>query len=186
MISAVADGSGRPRQHGALAVRFRAGRPGDEPIVLGLFDEAITWLVARGRTGQWGSAPYSSRAAGVEQVQRMVSDGGLRIAELDGQPVGALVVGAAPSYVPPADRPELYVQLLLTSRSHAGQRIGTRLIHQALIEARQHGCEQIRVDCWAGAPQLIAWYERQGFARSDTFQVSDWTGQIFTMPIAAS
>jgi RimJ/RimL family protein N-acetyltransferase len=112
----------------ARDLRLRVGGPMDEPTLLRLFDEAIAWLVARDQTDQWGSAPYSSRPAGVEQVHRLAGGGGLRIAELGGQPVGALVTGPAPTYVPPADRNELYIQLLLTSRAYAGQQIGVQLV----------------------------------------------------------
>jgi hypothetical protein len=41
-------------------------------------------------------------------------------------------------------------------------------------------------DCWAGAPDLVAWYERQGFIRSDTFTVEvrgGWHGQVFEMAL---
>jgi RimJ/RimL family protein N-acetyltransferase len=175
--------STKVRRVGGCDLGIRIGVPEDEPTLLRLFDEAIAWLVARGQTSQWGSAPYSSRPAGVEQAHRLAGDGGLRIAELNGQPVGALVIGPAPGYIAPADCEELYIQLLLSSRAHAGQQIGTRLIERAVTEARQRRCEQIRVDCWAGASGLIAWYERQGFARSDRFELNGWTGQIFAMPI---
>lgn len=146
--------TGRRAGVGDLAIRV--GGPSDEPVLLRLFDEAIAWLVARGQSGQWGSVPYSSRPAGVEQVARLAGEGGLRIAELGGLPVGALVMGPAPAYVPAAEREEIYVQLLLTSRAYAGQQIGARLLDRALTEARQRGCEQVRVDCRAGAPGLIA------------------------------
>ncbi len=36
---------------------------------------------------------------------------------------------------------------------------------------------------WAGAPPLVAWYERQGFARSGTFEVTGWKGQVFSMEV---
>jgi ribosomal protein S18 acetylase RimI-like enzyme len=166
------------------AVEIRAGGPQDAALLLALFDEAIDWLVARGQTGQWGDQPYSTRPAGVDQVQRLASGGGLWIAEQTGAAVGAVVVGSAPEYVPPADHRESYVQLLLTSRRCAGQGIGTCLIERAMAEARQRGCDQLRVDCWAGAPSLIAWYERNGFQRSGTFELKGWPGQIFTMPLA--
>jgi GNAT superfamily N-acetyltransferase len=162
------------------------GGPLDAPLLLALFDEAIEWLVARGQTGQWGSQPYSARPAGVEQVERLASNGGLRIAEQAGTAVGALDLGSAPEYVPPSDHLESYVQLLLTSRTHARQGIGTVLVGRAIAEARQRGCEQLRVDCWAGAPSLIAWYERHGFHRSGTFTLNGWRGQIFLMPLAQS
>ena len=30
-------------------------------------------------------------------------------------------------------------------------------------------------------PPLVAWYERQGFQRSGTFDVGGWIGQVFAM-----
>jgi hypothetical protein len=30
-------------------------------------------------------------------------------------------------------------------------------------------------------PPLVAWYERQGFERSGTFDVGGWIGQVFAM-----
>ena len=136
--------------------------------------------VARPANGDQRRIPRGPLAS--SRSHRLAGDEGLRIAERAGQPVGAPVIGPAPGYVPPADCEELYIQLLLTSRAHAGQQIGTRLIERAVTEARQRACEQLRVDCWAGAPGLIAWYERHGFVRSDTFELNGWNGQIFTMP----
>ena len=41
----------------------------------------------------------------------------------------------------------------------------------------------MRVDCWADAPGLIAWYERQGFVRCSSFEQNGWVGQIFDMTL---
>jgi hypothetical protein len=53
--------------------------------------------------------------------------------------------------------------------------------------ARERGVEQLRVDCWAGAPSLVGWYERVGFERSGTFELDGpldgWRGQLLTMPL---
>ena len=51
----------------------------------------------------------------------------------------------------------------------------------AAQEARDAGAALLRVDCWAGAPPLVAWYERQGFQRTGTFDVGGWIGQVFAM-----
>src|ERR1700752_5465202 len=94
-------------------------RPGDEadgPGGFAMFDEAVAWLVDRGQTGQWGATPFSERPGISERVHGFRIGGGLQIAELDGQPVGVLVVGPAPAYAPPASVPELYIVLLLSSR----------------------------------------------------------------------
>jgi len=161
-------------------VRIREGSSGDVPAVLALFDEAVEWMVARGQPGQWGSEPLSTRPAHIERVEAWSRSGGLRIAETDeGEPVGALVVGDRHPFIPEAGEPELYVVLLLTSRRHAGKDIGGELVHRALDEARVAGLELVRVDCWAGAPRLVRWYEEQGFVKTEGFAVGEWQGQIF-------
>ena len=44
----------------------------------------------------------------------------------------------------------------------------------------------LRVDCWAGAPKLVAFYEAQGFVRDGTFDVNGWPGQVFSMRLGGS
>ncbi len=67
-------------------------------------------------------------------------------------------------------------------------RRGTAADHAALMalfdQAVERGAELLRVDCWAGAPRLVRWYEEQGFTRSGTFAVGDWHGQVFEMPVS--
>ena len=168
----------------AYEVQIRAGGPEDEVVLLALFDEALDWLVARGQTGQWGDQPISADPASVAQVRALAGGGGLRVAEHDGVPVGALVISSAPGYVPPADQPESYIHLLLSSRRSAGKGIGSELIARAIDEARRAGSRRLRVDCWAGAPSLIAWYEHNDFVPAGTFELDAWPGQIFTMNVA--
>jgi GNAT superfamily N-acetyltransferase len=164
-------------------VTMRDGGPADLEWLLGLFDEAVEWMVARGQSGQWGTEPFTGNPRRTAMVGGMVDSGGLRVAEHDGTPVGALVVGIAPLHVPPPDVPELYINLLLTSRRHAHQGIGSRLVAQARCEARDRQVTQLRVDCWAGAPSLVQWYCDQGFTPTGTFDVDGWPGQIFAMPL---
>jgi ribosomal protein S18 acetylase RimI-like enzyme len=163
-------------------VHIRPGTATDVPLLLALFDEAVAWLVARGQPGQWGTMPWSQRPRAVGYVKAWANGRGLRIAqEHDATPLGALVLGTRPPHVEPIDEPEGYVEALVTSRRHAGRGIGARLVAAAADEARAAGAAVLRVDCWAGAPPLVAWYERQGFARSGTFDVDGWIGQVFTM-----
>jgi ribosomal protein S18 acetylase RimI-like enzyme len=166
-------------------VEIRRGDEDDTDWLLGLFDEAVAWMVARGQSGQWGSKPFSRSPRRIAQVGGLIDSGGLRVAELDGEPVAALVVGIAPLHVPLPDRPELYINLLISSRRHAGRRIGSALVRYARAEAADRDARQLRVDCWAGAPTLVDWYRDQGFEPTGTFDVEGWSGQIFTMPVAA-
>jgi len=162
-------------------MRIRRGGPADAGAVIGLFDEAVAWMVARGQTGQWGSEPMSRNAKMVARVRAWADGDGLWMAEDGGAPVGALVVGERSEHVHAVDEPELYVELLLSARARAGERIGARLVEHAVALASGAGLPLLRVDCWAGAPGLVAFYEAQGFERDGTFDVRGWIGQVFSM-----
>ena len=163
-------------------VRIRPGTAADAPLVLALFDEAVAWLVARRQPGQWGTTPWSQRPSAVGHVQRWAEAPACASQWTRTRtPLGALALGAHPPHVEPIDEPERYVEALVTSRRHAGRGIGAALVAAAADEAREAGAAVLRVDCWAGAPPLVAWYERQGFERSGTFDVDGWIGQVFAM-----
>jgi ribosomal protein S18 acetylase RimI-like enzyme len=167
-------------------VTLRDGGPADHDWLLGLFDEAIAWMVARGQPGQWGSEAMSGRERGRARAMELCDGGGLRVAAVDGEEVAALAVGdSPPSYVGSIEQPELYIDLLLVSRRHAGRRIGEALVDAAIGEARAGDRDVVRVDCWAGAPSLVAWYEARGFQRAGSFEVNDgWVGQVLSMDLA--
>jgi GNAT superfamily N-acetyltransferase len=162
-----------------LDYEIRRGTAADEGALLDLFDEAVAWMVARGQPGQWGERPFSERPESRARVREFAESDGLWIAQRDDEPVGALIVGVHPPHVAPIDRSELYIELLISARRHAGNGIGARLVRLADELALQRGVEVLRVDCWAGAPTLVGWYEAQGFTRSDTFDVRGWKGQVF-------
>jgi len=154
--------------------------------VLALLDRATEWLVALDRTDQWGTAPHSSDPRRIEQLMGFAHDRGLWIAEADGKIVGALAVGAALPFVPPATEPELYVRLLVTDRAAKGSGIGTELLEHARSLARGTGVDLLRVDCFGGGDgALVRYYEKQGFTRDAAFAVprvndSDWPGQVLS------
>lgn len=151
--------------------------------VLGLLDGAVRWLVERGRTGQWGTEPQSTNARRIDTVTEWARDGCLRLAVLHCGVVGALAVGSAPEYVPTVDEPELYVNMLVTDRSHTGMGIGARLLAHAQQVATDRGVGMLRVDCYAGGDRaLVRYYERQGFTATDPFTVQlasgPWPGLV--------
>jgi GNAT superfamily N-acetyltransferase len=160
-------------------MEIRRGDLDDAPILVGMFDEAVEWMVARGNTEQWGTEPWSTQPHRTAGVRTIVRRGDLWLAELDGEPVGALIVSdEPPSYAPPADEPELYVILLLVSRRHAGKKIGTALLDFARDEARARGVPVMRVDCYAGGTgELVRYYTRNGFTPTEAFTIDNWPGQ---------
>lgn len=180
--------------HGEKAnICLRPGVPADGAALLRLWDEAIAWLNARGQPGQWGTEPASSLPRNRERVEQWTRSPGLTIAEPGAPsarggdahgPLGASVVTATcPEYVPPADRSELYLLFLIAARVPAARGVGSLLVRHAAAQARAANADLLRVDCWAGAPTLVSWYERQGFTRAGNFSVGDWRGQVFEMSL---
>lgn len=168
-------------QHSAR-LRIRPGGPADAPAVLDMLDAAVAWMNARGNTEQWGTTPYSRKPGGVERVERYTTVNDPYVAELDGVPVGALVLDSGPGPQLPIaqiDEPERYVRLLVSDRRHAGQGIGAALLDRAAQETRRAGVELLRVDCWAGGGgELVAFYERNGFTPTEAFRAGTWPGQV--------
>ncbi|WP_130799278.1 GNAT family N-acetyltransferase [Streptomyces otsuchiensis] len=165
-------------------MEIRRGGPGDIPAVLAMLDSAVAWLGEQGRTGQWGTEPWSERPSAVEKVTARLTVGETWIAEPDddGTPAGALTLSSQPQpYVDPVDEPEIYVQLLVTHRAFAGRGVGAALLEHAVSEARRRGVELLRVDCYAGDDgRLVRYYRGQGFEPAHTFTVGEWPGQLLT------
>jgi GNAT superfamily N-acetyltransferase len=161
---------------------IRNGDASDVQAVLGMFDSSVAWLTAQGRTGQWGSEPFSADPVRVERITGWAASGGMRVAEVDGEPAGCIVLGPAMPYVPPVPEPELYVQALVTDRRFHGRGVGSALLALAPAEAAAQGVSLVRVDCYAGGDgRLVRYYESQGFTRTESFTVGEWPGQILQM-----
>lgn len=164
-------------------ITIRLGSMDDYDAVLALMDDAVVWLVAQERTGQWGTEPMSGTEQRRDHFRKEIDANDLWMAEIDGQPVGAMLLGDhAMPYVDAVDEPELYLHLLVTSSAHRGSGIGRALVDKAIAEATEKGVELIRVDCYAGDDQkLVAQYERLGFTRVAPFKVGEWPGMLLEM-----
>ena len=111
-----------------------------------------------------------------------------RVLAYDGDELcGALVLGDAPAYAPPTDRPEVYVVLLVAARGAAARGVGAVLLEHARTVAQDEGVERVRLDCFAGGDQsLVRYYEAHGFSRVETFVVGTWPGQVLAHDLAPS
>lgn len=171
-------------------MRIRKGGSEDYDAILAMGDEAVAWLVTQGRTGQWGTKPWTGNPRREQLVRERAAGEGLWIAETDdGEPVGVLVITEERQpYVPPVDERELYVNLLLSSRKHAGEGVGTALLRHTEEEARGRGIDLIRVDCYAGDDgALVRYYEGQGFTSTLAFTADDdWPGRLLERRLSAS
>ncbi|WP_433352942.1 GNAT family N-acetyltransferase [Micromonospora saelicesensis] len=168
-------------------VRIRRGGPADAPAVLGMLDSAVVWMNDRGNTEQWGTTPFSEKPERAAQVGRYLTENLPFIAEVDGTPAAALVLGSGPDPrvpIAPAEEPERYVRLLVSDRRFAGQKLGSALLAHAVEETRRAGVRLLRVDCWAGSGgELVAYYERHGFTPTETFLAGTWPGQVLAQRV---
>lgn len=165
-------------------MHVRRGVPEDFDAVMALGDEAVVWMNARGNTTQWGTQPWTGNDRRGQVIHDRLLGDGTRIMETDeGEVVGVLMAtDQHQEYVPEAGEPELYINLLLTSRRYGGRGIGAALIEEAKAMAAEQGVELIRVDCWAGEDgNLVRVYERYGFQRVQEFFVGQWPGMLLAM-----
>lgn len=163
-------------------MEIRKGGADDIPAILALLDSAAQRLTAAGRTAQWGTEPLSRREPVVRRVHEYVAEGTPWLAEIDGEPAGTLILTSGPGSGPaiaPADEPEQYVHWLATDSRFTGRGVGAALLAHAAAETRAQGLGLLRVDCYAGGDgKLVAYYESQGFRRTETYDSNGWPGQV--------
>jgi GNAT superfamily N-acetyltransferase len=167
---------------------IRIAEPADAAPILDMFDGIMEWLVAQGRTGQWGTQAWSAQPDLVARIEERIGRRELRVAVDEGEPAAILgVLGVSEEcseYVSSPPEPELFVRLLATSRAAKGRNIGGALLDEARAEARRRGLRLLRVDCYAGDDGKLAdWYRGQGFTTVEPFVVKregrpDWPGML--------
>ncbi|MFF0093066.1 GNAT family N-acetyltransferase [Streptomyces canus] len=174
-----------------MEISIRDGGPGDIPVILGMLDSCVEWLVAQGRPGQWGTEPLSASPRTVESVARYVDEGSVFVAEADGVPAATLTItdspGAYLAHLPPPGEPERYIHWLASDRRFKGHGVGSALLAHAAEETRRAGVALLRVDCYAGDDRkLVAYYEANGFAPTQTYTAganNHWPGQVLAMRV---
>jgi ribosomal protein S18 acetylase RimI-like enzyme len=62
----------------------------------------------------------------------------------------------------------LYLSLLAVAPEAQAHGLGRQLLAAAEAHARQAGCHQVKMSVLALRPDLLAWYERQGYHRTGT------------------
>jgi GNAT superfamily N-acetyltransferase len=152
--------------------------------VLGLFDDAVAWLNARGVTGQWGTTPFSASPRSVPRFMGWITPGALFVARQGGRIVACVALAEEPpTYAthvwPHFPATACYLEAFATARDRAGEGIGTALLAWAEGYARQQGKDTIWLDCWADSPGLVAYYQRAGYTPTGTVTVGESRGQLF-------
>jgi hypothetical protein len=165
-----------------VALALRPAEPADLGALLALVDDVIAWLVARGRSGQWGARPLSEDDGFRERTANAVEAGLVTVAVRNGAVIGAMVLDrTVPAYVPSGFVPRgaLYVHTLVSARNEAGAGAGRLLLgHVRELAAG----DPVALDHWSGSPELAALYENAGFVAVATFTLDQrgepWPGTL--------
>jgi ribosomal protein S18 acetylase RimI-like enzyme len=83
---------------------------------------------------------------------------GLLHAEINGRLAGCV-------YLEPRAE-TLYLSMLAVAPEAQAHGLGRQLLAAAEAHARQAGCRQVKMSVLALRPELLAWYERQGYQRT--------------------
>lgn len=161
----------------------RPARTADFDTVMGLLDERVRWLRARG-SDQWITAdrwPPSVRASIEEGRVFLLEDD-------DGSPVGTITVSTAGDQdfwtAAELSEPALYLAKLATARRVAGRDLGGLLLRWCEVHAARLGCAELRLDVWRTAPGLHRWYEQHGWQHVRTVEAPGrYSGALFRHPI---
>ena len=173
----------------ATKLIIRPASPDDEGVIIGLIEEASSWLRGKG-TDQW-ARPWPDRSTRDERIRTGIRLGRTWIVWDGETPAATVTVDASPDvriWPSSQDVPAVYLHRLVVSRSYAGINLGGVLIDWAVQrEARVRDVTWVRVDVWRTNTALHAYYERCGFSRSGTCTDPDYpAGALFQKDVRDS
>jgi GNAT superfamily N-acetyltransferase len=138
----------------------------DMATILGLINEAGSWLAERG-TDQW-SRPWPDRRQRDARVERGIASGCTWMVQDEAVAIGTISCrpdGNSRLWTQLERRePSVYVSRLIVCRDYGGQAIGNELFDWAgKWAAAQYGARWIRVDVWTTNLALHDYYAKRGF-----------------------
>jgi GNAT superfamily N-acetyltransferase len=160
-------------------IRIRPAGPGDIAIVDGMIREAARWVDALGVV-MWEDGELDAGRIAAE-----VSGGHFHLAEVDGEPAGAIRFQLEDVLFWP-DRPPgeaAFVHRLVVRRAFRGRGVSRALLEWAMGHAREHGRALLRLDCDADRPKLRALYEGCGFKFHSYRQVGAYYVSRYEFPL---
>jgi ribosomal protein S18 acetylase RimI-like enzyme len=179
--------------------QIRPAELSDMPAIIGLIDDAASWLHAEKGTDQW-QRPWPDLMARDQRIRRGLKVGRTWIVEDPSEPVDSLrrLVGTVSCgrggnkklwTLRERKEPAVYLSRLIVSRQHADRGVGAGLINWASLRGiRQWGAECTRLDVWTTNLGLQAYYKAQKFAHVRTCEFDDpWeypSAALFQRPAA--
>jgi GNAT superfamily N-acetyltransferase len=138
---------------------IRQAQPPDRAVIQDMLREAAHWVDALG-VAMWDESELDPG-----RLEREVAAGQFFIAEVDGDPAGAVRFQLEdPLFWPDLDDDEsAFIHRLVVRRRYKGLGVSTALMHWAVSHARSMDKRYLRLDTDASRPKLRELYERFGF-----------------------
>jgi len=142
-----------------VQISIRPARPTDVDIVLGILDEAATWLQEHKIPSVWTPGGFS-RQSFLDQISR----GEVYIALVDDLTVGTFILQWTDSLFWGERPPDAgYVHKLAIRPVSSGKGIGLEMLKWAEAQAKSAGKRFLRLNCLAVDRKIRDYYERAGF-----------------------
>jgi GNAT superfamily N-acetyltransferase len=153
-----------------MAIHVRWARAGDAPAVEEMLLEAARWVDALGVV-MWEQGELAH-----EQIAGEVAAGMFAIAEVDGEPAGAVRFQFEDRlFWPDLDGSDsAFVHRLVVRRRFKGLGVSTTLLRWAVEQAVASGRKYLRLDCDANRTKLRRLYEDAGFRFHSYRQVTSY------------
>jgi GNAT superfamily N-acetyltransferase len=140
-------------------VKVVPAKPEDILTVLGILDEAASWIIEEKLPSVWKPGGFSHQAF-LEQI----SSGEVHIGLVDETPAGTITLQWADLVFWGERQPDAgYVHKLAVRPTYAGQEIGAEMLKWAESAARKAGKKFLRLNCLAEDRKIRDYYERAGF-----------------------
>jgi GNAT superfamily N-acetyltransferase len=140
-------------------ITVRQAQAPEAAVVHGMLQEAAQWVDALGVV-MWDESELDP-----DRVDREVAAGQFFIAEVDGEPAGAVRFQLEDRLFWPdlEGSDSAFIHRLVVRRRYKGLGVSTALIQWAVSHARSLGRSYLRLDTDASRPKLRELYERFGF-----------------------
>jgi len=138
---------------------LRPALPADVPALADLINRAYRGVPAQAGWTTEGHLLAGPRIDEATLLALLAAPSAVLLrAELAGQPAGCVHLE------PQGDA--LYLSLLAVAPGAQAHGLGRQLLTAAEAYARQSGCRRVQMSVLAQRPDLLAWYERQGYRRT--------------------
>lgn len=141
------------------SITVRQAQAQDAAVIQEMLEEAARWVDALGVV-MWDEGELDP-----DRVAREAAEGQFFIAEIDGDPAGAVRFQLADRLFWPdlEGTDSAFIHRLVVRRRYKGLGVSTTLMQWAVLHARSLGKSYLRLDTDASRPKLRELYERFGF-----------------------